>query len=223
MSLGLIATGAAMSAGLAGLFCRDQRRSRARRGRAFENCRGLLAEAELIREGGDYPSLHGRRDGRRLELRLLCDNVNTRKLPVLWLFVTLRQPLPVGCTLDLLLRPQNTEFYSPHHRLEHRLDLLPGWPEQGSVRCSDAPAGRSLAAQLTPHIGWFEQDAHAKELIVGPGGLRLVYMADQATRSRYLMLRQMTFEHDILDRALAETLVRKALLLGAGLAETAHG
>lgn len=212
-------TAAAMAAALVHLYRRDQRRGAARRARAFDDCRGVLDDAELAYEPGDYPMLRGRRSGHAVELKLISENVNIRKLPALWLLVTVRRRLPVGCVFDMLLRPQNTEFYSPHGRLEHRLPTPDGWPENASLRCDRPLAGRGLVGRLAPHVGFFNDDPRAKELLVGPGGVRLVYLVDEATRSRYLTLRQAVYERDTVARGLVETLVGNALALAADLAE----
>lgn len=217
--LGTILAGAAMSAALVHLYRRDQRKGAEHRARAFEGCRGLLDVAEQIRAPGDYPELRGRRDGHAVELRLISENVNIRKLPALWLLVTVRRRLHAAGVFDMLLRPQNTEFYSPHGRLEHRLPTPPGWPEAASLRTSDPDFGRAIVGRLASHVGFFNEDPRAKELLVGPGGVRLIYLVDEATRSRYLTLRQAVYQHDVLARDLVETLLGRALAVAADLAE----
>ena len=216
--IGTLLAGAAMAAALVHLYRRDQRQGAARRARAFEACRGMLDDAELSYEPGDYPGLCGRRDGYAVELKLISENVNIRKLPALWLLVTVRRRLAVGCAFDMLLRAQNTEFYSPHARLAHRLPTPEGWPEHASIRCGDPLAGHGLIGRLAPHVAFFNEDPRAKELLVGPGGVRLVYLVDEATRSRYLTLRQAVYERDVLDRDQVERLVGHALAVAADLA-----
>lgn len=221
MTVTALAMAAVPAAALALLYRRDQRRAAAHRRRAFENCRGLLGEAELVQEDGDYPRLEGRYRGLRVELRLVADNINLRKLPVLWLLVSVRCPLAVTGVLDVILRPQNTEYFSPAHRLPDRLPTPAHWPGQAVLKGREPAAMRSIAARLEPHLAHFGHEDAFKELLVGPGGLRLGWMADQAERGAYLAMRQAAFRQDVLDRHMVETALRRAVAIAEDLREAA--
>lgn len=220
MTATALAMAAIPVAALAWLYRRDQQRTAAHRHRAFENCRGVLDGAELTQDRGDYPVLTGTRGGHAVELSLLADNINVRKLPVLWLKLSVRRPLPVGGVLDVMLRPKGTEYFSPADRLPDWLPTPSGWPEQAVLRGRGRAEMAGIAARLDPHLRALGDDGRFKELLVGPGGARLVWMVDEAERSQYLAMRQASFRNDILERAMVERLIGRLVALCGDLSET---
>src|SRR5262249_51733657 len=137
------------------------------------------------------------------------DHMAVRKLPSLWLQVTLIGPLPVPGVVDFLARPQNTEFYSPSASLPFSLRIPPEWPQhallRGDVEDQDMPA-----TLLGAHIHIFD-DPKTKELLVTPRGVRIVYQASQGERAYYLVLRQPEFGEPRLPAALARQLLEQAI------------
>jgi hypothetical protein len=61
------------------------------------------------------------------------------------------------------------------------------------------------------------EDPRAKELVISPRGVRLVYQAAQAERAHYLVLRQARFENSKIDPALAGSLLDRAIAIAASL------
>jgi hypothetical protein len=57
------------------------------------------------------------------------------------------------------------------------------------------------------------EDPKAKELLVTPNGARIVYQADEAVRSYYMLLRQMKFENIMLDADLVRVLMDRVIAL----------
>jgi hypothetical protein len=89
--------------------------------------------------GIDFPLLEGIYEGHRVRLEPVIDHMAVRKLPSLWVKTTLFGELPIGGTIDFLVRPQNTEFYSPSDQLPLTLKI----PAAGrSMRCC-APISRT--------------------------------------------------------------------------------
>lgn len=165
------AVAAAASAGLGWMYRRDRRQAAAGRRAAFDDCRGLLEGAELLQDGPDYPALTGRRGGYPVELRLLADTIQLRKLPVLWLIATIRRPLKAGGVFDVMVRPDNTEYYSAHDRLRHVLRTPSDWPEQAVARCERPEIIAPLMDLLGEHVRGFFADGRGKELFLAPRGL----------------------------------------------------
>lgn len=75
---------------------------------------------------------------------------------------------------------------------------------------------------IAPHMSFFD-DPRAKELLITPHGLRLVYQADQAQRAHYLVLRQAAFTDLTLDPARLRDLMDRAIALYEDLKGTVHG
>lgn len=196
-------------AGLWLLHRRERRAIKRQRAAFFEDCLDLFSEARLAQDDVNYPVLEGRYAGHRVRLEPVVDHVVVRKLPSLWLLVTVFGDLPIKGTVDFLVRPQNTEFYSPSAGLPESLPIPPGWPRHAHFRTD--MADRSVpVALLAPHMSVFD-DPRTKEIAVTPRGVRIVYQAGQAERAYYLVLRQARFDDLRLDRELARRLLDRAI------------
>ena len=88
-----------------------------------------------------------------------------------------------------------------------------GWPQPARLR-TDHPEHMPSRELLEPHMDFFH-DQKAKELLVTPRGVRLVYQAKQAQRSYYMLLRQAIFE----DINIPQDLVKKLLDLAVRIYE----
>lgn len=176
---------------------------------ALLNCPCVPAEACDKRiEPDGYPALVGTVSGYPFEVKLARDDVTVRKVPCLWLCVSVRARLPSCPTLDILARMRGTEFYSPLTSLPHRIEPLPGWPQELTLKCS-SPQGPLLA--LSTWVPEYFSDPCAKELLVTPGGVRLVHQFAQARRPEYLVLRASHFDTGPVPSELLQELLSRAL------------
>jgi hypothetical protein len=145
-----------------------------------------------------------------------------RKLPSLWVKVSLIGDLPIPGAVDFLARPQNTEFYSPSETLPVSLQIPPEWPQHAMLR-TDLDDRSLPVAVLAPHINVFG-DPKMKELLVTPRGVRIVYQASQGERAYYLVLRQPEFGDPRLPAALALELLEQAIAVYSSVAKMpGHG
>ena len=204
------------------IYKRDRSRTKLARAAYFDDCRSLFEDCRIVQEGTDFPVLDGRHRGHRFRLEPIVDHMAVRKLPSLWLRVSLIDDLPVPGVVDFLARPQNTEFYSPSASLPVSLRIPPEWPQHAALRTD--LEDRSLAvALLAPHIHIFS-DPRAKELLVAPRGVRLVYQASQGERAYYMVLRQPEFGEPRLPAALARQLLEQAIAVySSAAAMPGHG
>src|SRR5262249_25960684 len=147
----------------------------------------------------------GRYAGYRVRVEPLLDSLAFRKLPSLWLLATVYGEVPFAATFDILVRAMNVEFYSPSADLPITLRPPPGAPSNALIRTDDSDAMPPWHL-LQPHMGLFD-DPRAKELVVTPRGVRIVYQLSQAVRSTYLVLRQAEFQ----DISVAPALLRALL------------
>lgn len=196
------------------LYWNAQRRHRQRigreRGKLWDECLSLLDGARLYQDEIDFPRLEGYYGGCRVTLEAIADHVAFRKLPQLWLRATVRADIPYRGVLDLLARPENVEFYSPIWSLPVTVDPPAGWPAHALVRTDSAGEMPPLSV-VGRHLGIFD-DSRAKELLITPRGVRLVYQLAQGQRAHYAVFRSVNFglsraqSHEvrrILDAALA--------------------
>jgi hypothetical protein len=187
----LIPLGLALAALGLWLALRLIRESRARttaRASYFDAVKPLFNGGETRVQPTGFPRMTGRRDGLAFDLQAIPDTLTFRKLPALWVLVTLPVPLPLEATLNLLARPSGNEPFTKFASLPQSLPTPPDLPKEIAVRTDDAsrlPPPDLIAA----HADLF-QDPRVKELVLSPKGLRIVILAEEADRGRYLIFRE---------------------------------
>jgi hypothetical protein len=183
--------GLVLAAVLGWMFRRDQRRMRQWRAQLLSAVEPLLRDCRRSLDRFGFPVLQGQFQGHTAEVTLLADTIGVRRLPSLWIVVTLRAPIPGTATVDLLARPQNIEYYSPAETLPHRLYPPPDWPQHIQIKSDRADvAWMPLAATAKD----FFTDPRGKEMLVTPRGVRLLRLVEQGRRGEYLLLRTARFE-----------------------------
>ncbi len=164
-------------------------------GRARSTARArYFTEAALLLEGvtqriepSGFARMAGRFQGHSFDLQAVSDTLTFRKLPSLWVMVTLTEPMPVSATLHIMSRPGQSDIFSRFGDMTRAIALPPGFPDHCALRCDDAaglPPQAIVAAQ-----GRLFADPLVKELVISPKGLRLVVLAEEAERGRYLLFR----------------------------------
>lgn len=191
-------------------FQRSRAAASASRGRLFGEAADLLAEPSLqAMPEPNHPILHGRFRGLPVQLRAVVDTLATRKLPSLWLMVTVPVPTGVAAVFDFMMRPASASTFSNYDRLPHVVAAPAGWPADGIAR-SDHPLPLPAAERLEPALKLLG-NARAKEFLVTPQGVRFVVQLAEADRARYGVFRQAEFGDIVVDRAfLAEVLTGMA-------------
>jgi hypothetical protein len=207
----VVAASAAGIGTLATMYRRNHTAVQLRRSAIFALAYDLFDSYRVTQGGVGYPVLEGQYRGRAFHLDVIVDTLTFRKIPVLWLRVSLLSPLPSVATLDILVRPQNTEFYSPANDLPHSVRPRAGWPAEAIVRTDDPQRMPDLSV-IDRHMAAFERPA-TKELLVTAKGVRLVHMLDQARRAEYLVMRQAEFEHASVDKETLRDLMDRTIAL----------
>lgn len=124
--------------------------------------------------------------------------------------------LPLKGAFDFMMRPQNIEFFSPFFSLEQMIATPSTWPSQGGIRTDDVAAAPSLDL-LGGHIRRIFDDPRAKELLITPRGVRLVYQLAQGRRSDYLFFRALQFESITVAPVLLRNLLNMAIAVSSDL------
>jgi hypothetical protein len=163
------------------------------RARMFDPCLSLFDPVRTVADGAGFPTLSGRYHGQDVKLRTIVDAVGFRKIPSLWLQVDLESPTGIDGVLDLLVRPQNIEFYSPSADLPETLPLPPAWPSFATLR-ANKPSLLPALEVLTPHVVSLFTHPQAKELLLTPRGVRILYQLTQGVPAHYLVFRAARFE-----------------------------
>lgn len=153
-----------------------------------------------------YASLQGVFNQTPLSLRVEVDNMTARKIPVMWLHIKLDNTPAIHGSLDILVRPQNTEFYSPSWQWSQPITPLAGWPEHARYMSRDmAPDLQSIDTDVRTIFA----DQKVKELLITPDAVRLTYLIRQADRGNYLLLRSVQFDDEPIDSDRIAALTRQ--------------
>ena len=153
----------------------------------FAEVAGLFDRPVSRIEPSGFARMAGRWQGMTFDLQAVPDTLTYRKLPTLWVMVTLTEPQPVAGELHIMARPGQNDVFSRFGQMPVSVALPPGFPEHCALRCDDAallPPAPLVARQAALFA-----DPAVKELVIAPNGLRLVVLGDEAERGRYLLFR----------------------------------
>jgi hypothetical protein len=133
-----------------------------------------------------FARMTAHKGGHAFDLQAVQDTLTFRKLPALWVMVTLPETLPVKATLDIMARPSGNEPFSKFASLPQSLERPDFLPDFIALKSDNAAAVK--ARYLKTYARIFD-DPHVKELVISAKGLRLVILAEEADRGRYLIFR----------------------------------
>lgn len=205
-----IVLGLAVAAALAFLLARQYRRESAKRadqGRVlFDPVLSLFDKPVVQRaETAGVWLLNGRYRDHQFQLKTIADTLATRKLPSLWLMVTLAEPQPVSATTNMMMRAAGVTSFSNFDFLPHTLNLPTGFPEQATLR-SDVIGSGAIISIMARHLAIFN-GGRGKEFLISPKGLRIVVQLAEGDRARYGVFREANFEGTTIDVDVATELM----------------
>jgi hypothetical protein len=158
----------------------------------FSEAKSLITGArEETLQAASYPRLNGTWQGLPVQLTPVIDTLAVRRLPALWLQVTLQSPIPVEARFDMMMRPAGPTTFSNFDLLKHSIALPAGFPEHAGLRTDD-PTRVLDPSVVRPHLALFA-GPKAKELLITQNGVRIVWLVAEADRARYGVLRQAEF------------------------------
>lgn len=192
MSAAYLAAAAGVAA-VTWLSVRDGRRIKAARRQLLNAARSALDHPELTYGAGDFPGLKGGFRGQQVVADLIADTLTIRRLPQLWLSVTLLDRNSELPGFAMLVRPAGTEFYSLTSTFDERLEVPSGFPNEILIRGSSSVAQTYLDALAQP-LKAILSDPRVKEIAVTPKGLRVIRQAGEGRRGEHLLLRQAMFD-----------------------------
>ncbi|MCF8510882.1 MAG: hypothetical protein K9G43_05495 [Rhodobacteraceae bacterium] len=163
------------------------------------------------------PRMTGKLGPHAFDIQAVQDSLTFRKLPALWVMLTLPEPMQVKATLDIMARPTGQEPFSHFARLPQSLPAPAPLSDDIAIRSDNAAEVPPLAA-IAPHLELFA-DPKVKELVISPKGLRLVILAEEAGRGRYLIFREAELGKTPLDRKHLIPLIDALLALRQSLIE----
>ena len=182
----------------------------------FSDCYKLLNKAQSQPDRAGFVSLTGQLQGVNASMAIEVDNLTPRKLPVMWLHLTVVRENAVPGTLDILARPNNTEFFSPSWEWSQTVRPLTGWPDHARYMTRDVPPQLSA---IDNDVKTLFADKRTKALLITPQYLRLTYMLRQGDRGHYLLLRAADFDYSPIDADEIAALIRQLKHLQDNLQE----
>jgi hypothetical protein len=209
---------AASAAGIYAMARRDHQAALAARARLLDPVAELFSDP-AVRIGGDgFPVLTGQwRDRRAAKVELIPDTLVTRRLPQLWLVVTLSETSKrARPSFGALARPTGAEFYSRVEELPERIEPPPGLDDSIMIRGS-APFGLIHAERTGEALRQIFSDKRVKEVLVTPGAARIVRQASEGERGAHVLLRQARFPIAAIDPAMVLTAIEEADAMSAAL------
>lgn len=201
---------AALGLLMLGKYQRDAKHKVLARSSVFVDCQTLLQHRQISQDKANLPVLHGNYGGYQVALSIVEDTIAWRKLPPLWLLVkVVANKTSVG-SLDLIVRPANNEFYSPSWQWDGNLTIPTNWPQHAIIKYLYKPIDMRL---LERHVPTLFADNMMKELLIMPDFVRLTYMAKQADRGEYLIMRNAVYSETPIEKTLVETLLKQAIAI----------
>jgi hypothetical protein len=182
----------AIAAVLANIAIRDHRRAVNARRVLFNDCRGVLDDERWDAGGDGFPSIEGTAEGRAVVAKLIPDTMVMRRLPQLWLSVTLLDARPGAPSLSLIARHSGNEFYTATLDLPGRVEPPAGLPLDVLIR-GDGARAEALCQRLGPVFATILEDARVKEIAVTARGVRIIRQVAEGSRGEHLLLRQVVF------------------------------
>jgi hypothetical protein len=154
----------------------------------------VLTEARIAHGSDGFPRLDGVHKGHRIRAELIPDTMTIRRLPQLWLSVTLLARLPVEASFAVLVRPSGADFYSLTEEFSHTIAPPACFPWEVRIRGNNSRSS-VLVEQLAAPIAALLADPRIKEIAVTAKGLRIVRQAGEGRRGEHLLLRQAMFDN----------------------------
>lgn len=121
------------------------------------------------------------------DVQVVPDSLSIRKLPCLWLLVTLPEALSQQGSYNVMLRATGLETFSRFAALPDLMAVPAGFPNDCSIR-TDIPTAMPDPAAIAGYLMGLDV-ARLKELVLAPTGLRLVWLVEEADRGKYLLFR----------------------------------
>lgn len=196
-------------------LCRRALAASAWRAGMLEPCGSVLAEPVYGRDPTGYGTLKGRYAGLPVEIRLIPEALAFRRLPQLWLSVSVHHPTGRSELLDVLRRVAGAEFYAPGSDHLARYPVPPGWPGETLVRGSRGANG--LLHYVDAPIAKILAEPRVKEVLLTPRGIRIVTQLCQGERGAYLLLRENRFPVPYVGPELLQPLLAQATNLAQHL------
>lgn len=160
---------------------------KANRAGYFSQSAALLIDKREQRQPTGFTRIAGRYQGLTFDLQAVPDTLTFRKLPALWVMVTLTDPQPLAGETHIMARASGLETFSTYAQMPLEVALPASFPPDCTLRCTDAEA--LPPPEVMAKLARIFADPKIKEAVLSPKGLRFVVLAEEADRTPYLIFR----------------------------------
>ena len=183
----------------------------------FADLANLLQEMQRApgESAGSWKAV-GRYKGELFQFTTVVDTLATRKLPILWLLVTLPKLQPLLATFDLMMRPASPTTFSKFDFYPATIITPIDFPPDAVLRTDNEFIAAPLDA-MRDALSLFRRP-DGKELLLSPKGLRIVVRIAEADKARYGVFREGRFDGALIKAGLAAEIMNTLLQLESRLA-----
>ena len=179
-------------AAIAALARRELRNDLHQRRALLDAAAGLLENPSVTVAGDGYPRLIGTCDGRKVSLEVVPDSLVPRRLPQLWLKLTLLMPeASPRPSIGVLARPIGTEFYSRVLGLPDT--IAPSFAVDFPLLMRGRGATEAASPRTSGLFRTLFADPELKEIVITPRGAGSVRRIAEGDRGAHVLYRQMRF------------------------------
>jgi hypothetical protein len=198
---------------------REHRAALAERRALLDDAAKLLDNGRITFGPDHFPVLVGRLgDGRQAKVELIADTMVTRRLPQLWLRVTLSETRQhARPTIGALARPTGAEYYSLVHDMPEW--MTPSETEASVLMRGDGSATAWQVERVSALFRNLFADPGLKEAVITARGTRIIRQAAQGEPGAHKVLRQVRFSLTAIPPELVSLAIAEAETLSALLAE----
>jgi hypothetical protein len=195
----------------------EHRKAMLHRARLLDEALDLLGEPVLALSPDKFPVVTGCiEDGRQVRLELVADTMVTRRLPQLWLMVTVTDKAASGRPmLGALARPTGSEYYSLVHGMPEW--LAPPDTDISLLMRGDGRQTPAEAAAVRAHFQGLFANPLVKEAVIASRATRIIIQASQGERGAHMILRQAKFSLDSVSATTIREGIQMAVDLGSVL------
>ncbi|MEW9807386.1 hypothetical protein [Mesorhizobium marinum] len=190
--MGLLVFCIAGVAAIAMLARKEFRADLRRRGTLLDAAAGLVGDAQVTIGGDGYPRLLGTSSGNRISMEVVADSLVPRRLPQLWLKLTMLAPEPrPRPSIGVLARPVGTEFYSRVLGLPDT--IAPSFSSDMPLLMRGSDVTDDAVQRTSGLFRTLLSDPGLKEIVITPRGAGLVRQIAEGDRGAHVLYRQIRF------------------------------
>ena len=202
---------------LAALARKELRADLLQRRTLLNHAAGLLDDPKLTVGSDGYPRLSGlNADRNRISLEVVADSLVPRRLPQLWLKLTLLAPQESARpSIGVLARPVGTEFYSRVLGLPDT--IAPPFAAEFPLLMRGRGATDAALQRTSGLIRTLFADPTLKEIVITPRGAGTVRQIAEGDRGAHVLYRQMRFPVKQVSKEFVRNALAELRLLNAAL------